>query len=52
MVTSSKILLVCPPRLDDHGIPLKDETIIVKIRLYEYPSVQKDEIERLVREVL
>lgn len=41
-----------PPRQHDHGIPLKDDSSIVKIRSYQYLSVQKNEIEKLVREML
>ena len=37
-----------PPQrlLHDHKISLVDETQLIKIRPYRYPTVQKDEIER------
>lgn len=41
-----------PPRLHDHKIPLVDESKVVKMRPYRYPTVQKTEIEKLVREML
>ena len=41
-----------PPRSHDHKIPLIDETKAVKIRPYRYPAVQKDELEKLVSEIL
>ncbi|KAG8480509.1 hypothetical protein CXB51_024639 [Gossypium anomalum] len=41
-----------PPRLQDHRIPLTDETKVVKVRPYRYPAVQKTEIEKLVQEML
>ena len=37
-----------PQRTHDHGIPMKDETKVVKIRPYRYPAVQKTEIENIV----
>ena len=40
-----------PKRFRDHGIPLKDETQVVKSQPYRYSSVQKDEIERLVEKM-
>ena len=40
-----------PRRVQDHQIPLKDESQVVKIRPYRYPTVQKDEIERLITEM-
>ena len=40
-----------PKRSHDHHIPLKDETQVVKIRLYKYPTVQKNEIETIVAEM-
>ena len=41
-----------PHRSHDHRIPLLDETKAVKIRPYRYPSVQKNELEKLVAEML
>ncbi|KAA3469464.1 reverse transcriptase [Gossypium australe] len=41
-----------PHRLQDHRIPLIDETNVVKIRPYRYPAVQKTEIEKLIQEML
>ena len=35
----------------DHHIPLKDETQIVRVRPYRYPTFQKNEIEKIVREM-
>ena len=40
-----------PERTYDHHIPLKDERQVVKMRPYRYPTVQKDEIERLVTDM-
>ena len=40
-----------PKRAHDHHIPLKDESQVVKVRPYRYPSMQKNEIERLVAEM-
>ena len=40
-----------PKRFRDHGIPLKDETQVVKSQPYRYSSIQKDEIERLMEEM-
>ena len=41
-----------PPRSYDHKIPLIDETKTVKVRPYRYPGGQKDELEKLVSEML
>lgn len=41
-----------PPRLQDHKIPLVDESQVVKIRPYRYPVMQKAEIDILVQEML
>ncbi|KAL4301787.1 hypothetical protein GQ457_10G024180 [Hibiscus cannabinus] len=41
-----------PERGHDHKIPLLDETAVVKIKLYRYPAYQKNEIEKLVQEML
>lgn len=41
-----------PNRLQDHKIPLIDKTQVVKIRPYRYPAIQKNEIERLIQEML
>ncbi|XP_016670128.1 uncharacterized protein [Gossypium hirsutum] len=40
------------PRLQDHMIPLIDESKVVKVRPYRYPAVQKIEIEKLIQEML
>lgn len=37
-----------PVRLHDHRIPLVDESKVVRMRPYRYPTVQKTEIEKLV----
>ncbi|KAL4346612.1 hypothetical protein GQ457_17G009440 [Hibiscus cannabinus] len=41
-----------PERGKDHKIPLLDENSVVKIRPYRYPAYQKDEIEKMTRELL
>lgn len=41
-----------PKRLQDHKIPLMDETQVIKIRPYRYPAIKKNEIERLIQEML
>ncbi|KAJ8759726.1 hypothetical protein K2173_009827 [Erythroxylum novogranatense] len=41
-----------PKRLQDHRIPLLDESRVVKIRPYRYPAIQKNELERMVQEML
>ncbi|KAA3461562.1 reverse transcriptase [Gossypium australe] len=41
-----------PPHLQDHKIPLTDETKVVKVKPYRYPAVQKIEIGKLVQEML
>ena len=40
-----------PVRVHDCHIPLKDDKQVVKIRPYRYPTMQKDEIEKLVAEM-
>ncbi|OMO86983.1 Integrase, catalytic core [Corchorus capsularis] len=41
-----------PSRPQDHRIPLKDESKTVKIRPYRHPSIHKDEIEKMIKEML
>ncbi|KAL4385004.1 hypothetical protein GQ457_15G026090 [Hibiscus cannabinus] len=41
-----------PERGKDHRIPLLDENSVVKIRPYRYLAYQKDEIEKMTRELL
>ncbi|KAA3472910.1 reverse transcriptase [Gossypium australe] len=41
-----------PPRLQDHRIPLNDEGVVVKIKPYRYPAIQKNEMEKLIQEML
>ncbi|OMO84555.1 reverse transcriptase [Corchorus capsularis] len=41
-----------PKRLQDHRIPLTDESKAIKVRPYRYPSIQKDELERMIKEML
>ncbi|CAN0860162.1 Transposon Tf2-6 polyprotein [Linum grandiflorum] len=41
-----------PSRNCDHGIPLNTEQKVVNLRPYRYSPAQKDEIERLVKEML
>ena len=41
-----------PPRLHDHKIPLKIGATPFAIRPYRYPHIQKNEIEKLVKEML
>ncbi|KAL4334964.1 hypothetical protein GQ457_07G040680 [Hibiscus cannabinus] len=41
-----------PSRGHEHRIVLQDDQAVVKIRPYRYPTVQKNEIERLVQEML
>lgn len=40
-----------PARLQNHGTPLKDKGVVVKIRPYMYPMIQKLELEKLVGEM-
>ena len=40
-----------PRRKHDHQIPLKDETQVVKIKPYRYPTIQKDEIGKMIVEM-
>ena len=41
-----------PKRLQDLCIPLKDERQVVKLRPYRYSATQKDEIEKLVADMI
>lgn len=41
-----------PPRSQDHSIPLVDESTVVKVRPYRYPHSQKEQIEKMVAEML
>ncbi|GMI99175.1 hypothetical protein HRI_003586800 [Hibiscus trionum] len=41
-----------PERGHDHNIDLIDERAVVKVRPYRHPTSQKDEIEKLVSEML
>ena len=41
-----------PTREHEHAINLREGTAPVSVRPYRYPQVQKDEIEKLVREML
>lgn len=41
-----------PERLQDHHIPLKPGTSPISVRPYQYPLHQKNEIEKLVRELI
>ncbi|KAL4319444.1 hypothetical protein GQ457_18G018050 [Hibiscus cannabinus] len=41
-----------PARGHDHRIKLLDEQAVVKARPYRYPASQKDEIEKLIKEML
>ena len=41
-----------PHRSHDHKIPFLDETKAVKIKHYKYPSIQKNELGKLVSEML
>ena len=40
-----------PKRSHDHFILLKDETQVVRIKPYRYPTIQKNEIEKMVSEM-
>lgn len=44
--------LLPPPRQHDHSIPLVEGTQPVSVRPYRYPFYQKEEIERIVKELL
>ena len=39
-------------RIQDHRISLKDETQTVRLRPYKYPSIQKDELEKMIQQML
>ncbi|KAG8490490.1 hypothetical protein CXB51_013599 [Gossypium anomalum] len=41
-----------PYRLHDHKIPLKNDGVVIKMISYRYPAIQKNEIEKLIREML
>ncbi|KAL4312297.1 hypothetical protein GQ457_01G050670 [Hibiscus cannabinus] len=41
-----------PNRGHEHQIILQDEQVVVRIRPYRYPAVQKNEIEKLIQEML
>jgi hypothetical protein len=41
-----------PPRSQDHSIPLLDESTVIKVRPYRYPHSQKEQIEKMVTEML
>lgn len=41
-----------PHRTHDHHIKLKDEGATVNARPYRYPFIQKNEIEKMVQEML
>ena len=41
-----------PPRGHEHAIVLKEGTSLINVRPFRYPQAQKDEIERLVGEML
>jgi hypothetical protein len=41
-----------PPRQHDHSIPLLEGTQPVSVRPYRYPFYQKEEIEKIVKELL
>ena len=41
-----------PVRVHDHKIPLLDESYSIRIRPYRYPTVQKNELEKMVMEML
>ena len=38
-------------RNHDHQLPLKDENQLVRIRPYMYPTIQKDEREKMVADL-
>ncbi|KAA3484914.1 Integrase, catalytic core [Gossypium australe] len=41
-----------PLWLHNHRIPLNDKSVAVKAQPYRHPSIQKNDIERLIREML
>ena len=40
-----------PKRAHDHQIPLKDESQVIKIRPYRHPTIQKDEIKKMIADM-
>ncbi|MCI32827.1 hypothetical protein A2U01_0054041, partial [Trifolium medium] len=41
-----------PPREQDHAIPLQQGSDPVKVKPYRYPHVQKEQIEKMIKEML
>lgn len=41
-----------PPRTHDHAIVLKEGTDAINVRPYRYPAIQKNEIEKIIQEML
>lgn len=41
-----------PSRAHDHAITLKEGTIAINLRPYRYPAIQKNEIEKIIQEML
>jgi len=41
-----------PLRVQDHSIPLMEGSTLVKVKPYRYPHSQKEEIEKLVADML
>ncbi|KAL4295662.1 hypothetical protein GQ457_12G011410 [Hibiscus cannabinus] len=41
-----------PERGQDHRISLVDEKIVIKVKPYRYPTWKKDEIEKIIKEML
>ena len=40
-----------PTRSHDHKILLRDESHAIKLRPFRYPTIQKNEIERMILEI-